>query len=113
MELTQEQQRIATIAVAGLLTVSLAAMALWWLNDEDGTGDNGSSSTWRDSWVDPIARAADGSTLGGDGDGNHSHNELLDHWLWTENMTLIDYHNLNCDGELTSHERVCRPGAHE
>ena len=109
MELTQEQQRIATIVVAGLLTVSLAAMAFWWLDDEDGTGDNGSSSNWRDNWVDPIQRAADGSTLGGDGDANHSHNELLDHWLWTENMTLIDYHNLNCDGEVTGDDRVGRP----
>ena len=31
-------------------------------------------------------------------DDNHSHNDLLAHRLKTSNMQLIDYHNLNCDG---------------
>ena len=33
-------------------------------------------------------------------DANHSHNDLLAHRLSTANAKLIDYHNLNCDGEV-------------
>jgi hypothetical protein len=31
----------------------------------------------------------------------HSHSNMMQHFLMTNNMTLIDYHNLNCDGLLT------------
>ena len=50
MELTREQQRIAAIAVAGLMTVSLAAFALYSFND----GDDDGSSHWSANWVDPV-----------------------------------------------------------
>ena len=89
MELTREQQRIAAIAVAGLMTVSLAAFALYSFND----GDDDGSSHWSANWVDPVTEIT--------GPGNHSHNNLTEHFLATDNMTLIDYHNLNCDGQLT------------
>ena len=40
-------------------------------------------------WIDPVIEIEDE---------NHSHNDLLAHRLSTTNAKLIDYHNLNCDG---------------
>ena len=42
-------------------------------------------------WVDPVVEIEDE---------NHSHTDLLAHRLQTDNMLLIDYHNLNCDGNV-------------
>ena len=33
-------------------------------------------------------------------DENHSHSDLMAHRLKTPNAKMIDYHNLNCDGEV-------------
>ena len=44
-----------------------------------------------DEWVDPVVEIEDE---------NHSHTDLLAHRLQTDNMLLIDYHNLNCDGNV-------------
>ncbi len=40
-------------------------------------------------WIDPVTEI--------EGE-NHSHTDLLAHRLKTPNVRLIDYHNLNCDG---------------
>ena len=44
-----------------------------------------------ENWIDPVVEIEDA---------NHSHNDLLAHRLSTSNAKLIDYHNLNCDGEV-------------
>jgi len=45
-----------------------------------------------DSWIDPVTEIENE---------NHSHNDLLAHRLSTPNAKLIDYHNLNCDGNVS------------
>ena len=52
---------------------------------EEGSGPEG------ENWIDPVVEIEDA---------NHSHNDLLAHRLSTSNAKLIDYHNLNCDGEV-------------
>ncbi len=42
-------------------------------------------------WVDPVTEIEDE---------NHSHSDIMQHMLKTPNARLIDYHNLNCDGEV-------------
>ena len=42
-------------------------------------------------WVDPVVEIEDA---------NHSHSDLMAHRLKTPNARMIDYHNLNCDGEV-------------
>tara|TARA_B100000131_G_scaffold9842_3_gene10363 strand:+ start:1821 stop:3728 length:1908 start_codon:yes stop_codon:yes gene_type:complete len=56
------------------------------LSSDDGVGGQGGNE-----WVDPVTEIEDS---------NHSHNDLLAHRLSTSNAKLIDYHNLNCDGEV-------------
>ena len=57
-------------------------------------------------WIDPVTEIEDD---------NHSHSDLMAHRLQTPNVRLIDYHNLNCDGNVASTEldnvagRPCDP----
>jgi hypothetical protein len=51
--------------------------------------DGGDDSVWE--WIDPVVEIEDE---------NHSHTDLLLHRLNTPNAKLIDYHNLNCDGNV-------------
>ena len=53
------------------------------------TGDDSDDDA--DAWVDPVVEIEDA---------NHSHNDMSAHRLYTPNAKLIDYHNLNCDGEV-------------
>ena len=53
------------------------------------TGDDSDDDGY--TWVDPVVEIEDA---------NHSHNDMLAHRLYTPNARLIDYHNLNCDGEV-------------
>ena len=53
------------------------------------TGDDSDDDGY--TWVDPVVEIEDA---------NHSHNDMLAHRLYTPNAKLIDYHNLNCDGEV-------------
>jgi len=53
------------------------------------TGEDSDDDGW--TWVDPVVEIEDA---------NHSHNDMLAHRLSTPNAKLIDYHNLNCDGEV-------------
>ena len=55
------------------------------------SSDGGGSGSGGDDWIDPVMEIEDA---------NHSHNDLLAHRLSTANAKLIDYHNLNCDGEV-------------
>ena len=55
-----------------------------------GGGDSDDESEWE--WVDPVFEIEDE---------NHSHSDLMAHRLKTPNVRMIDYHNLNCDGEVT------------
>ena len=50
-----------------------------------------SSDSNNEGWVDPVMEIEDE---------NHSHSDLFSHRLSTSNTKLIDYHNLNCDGEV-------------
>ena len=51
-----------------------------------GAGADGS-----ENWIDPVIEIEDE---------NHTHMDLLSHRLATANARLIDYHNLNCDGNV-------------
>ena len=56
-----------------------------------GSEEEGSEmDNWE--WVDPVEEIEDE---------NHSHSDLMAHRLKTPNARMIDYHNLNCDGEVT------------
>ncbi|MEC7135927.1 MAG: hypothetical protein VXW55_04605 [Candidatus Thermoplasmatota archaeon] len=48
-------------------------------------------------WIDPVVESENCENCTGL-DKNHQHTNLMQHFLQTDNMTLIDYHNLNCDG---------------
>ena len=53
------------------------------------SGDSNAEA--QDDWVDPVIEIENES---------HSHGDLLAHRLSTDNIQLIDYHNLNCDGNV-------------
>ena len=80
--------KIIVIALASLLTVSvLSALAYMSLDDDESDNESNDSS----EWIDPVVEIEDEF---------HSHSDLLAHRLQTDNMLLIDYHNLNCDGNV-------------
>ena len=104
-----DERRKKMAMLTALLFILSAVSYTMYKNEENGedTGDEPVSN-----WIDPVYPA------GPAGDANHSHGgsdeALLAHWLWTENMTLIDYHNLNCDGERAAsggdrNGRPCSP----
>ena len=55
------------------------------------TGDDENNVEEDYVWVDPVMEIEND---------NHSHSDLLAHRLFTPNAKLIDYHNLNCDGNV-------------
>ena len=74
--------KIIVIALVTLLTVSvLSVIAYVNVDSEDDAKESKSMA-----WIDPVVEIEDE---------NHSHTDLLAHRLQTENMVLIDYHNLN------------------
>ena len=79
---------LAAILGGVLLLVAVVSVAAWLALGGVGQVAEGESMP---DWVDPITEIEDE---------NHSHNNLSAHVLFTENMRLIDYHNLNCDGSL-------------
>nr|AIF08174.1 hypothetical protein [uncultured marine group II/III euryarchaeote KM3_27_D07] len=81
------QQQLITYAIVGLVSFSLLSTATWFAFNY--SGDNAGIDDPMANWVDPVTEIEDD---------NHSHNDLLAHRLKTSNMQLIDYHNLNCDG---------------
>ena len=80
--------KIIVIALVSLLTVSVIS-AIAYISIDSDEGDGSSSNSM--GWVDPVVEIEDE---------NHSHTDLMAHRLQTENMVLIDYHNLNCDGNV-------------
>ena len=92
---SDERKKKMAMLTALLFVLSAVSYTMYQSDNDSGDTDNDTVS----NWIDPVYPA------GPAGDANHSHGgddaALLAHWLWTENMTLIDYHNLNCDGERT------------
>ena len=78
--------KVIVIALVSLLTISVLSVIAYVGLDE--APDDGTSKS---SWIDPVVEIEDE---------NHSHSDLLAHRLQTDNMVLIDYHNLNCDGNV-------------
>ena len=80
--------KVITYAFVALAVISLLSatgyLAL-------GGSKNVNSMDDVNEWVDPVVEIEDE---------NHSHTDLLAHRLQTDNMLLIDYHNLNCDGNV-------------
>jgi len=80
--------RVLIAAVCAILIISatsiIAIMAFGGNGDSVAKGEE-----W--VWVDPVIEIEDE---------NHTHTDMLTHRLSTPNMKLIDYHNLNCDGEM-------------
>ena len=56
------------------------------------SNDDNKDTDMSSSWIDPVIEIENE---------NHSHNDLLAHRLSTPNVKLIDYHNLNCDGNVS------------
>ena len=46
------------------------------------------------TWIDPIVESENCENCT-ELDKNHQHTNLMQHFLQTDNITLIDYHNLN------------------
>ena len=80
--------KIIVIALVSLLTVSVISAIAYMSLDSDESNGGGSKTT---EWIDPVVEIEDE---------NHSHTDLMAHRLATSNMQLIDYHNLNCDGNV-------------
>ncbi|MBK29707.1 MAG: hypothetical protein CMB49_03230, partial [Euryarchaeota archaeon] len=76
--------KILVIAIVALTSVSLISI-LAYVNLDSTT----SNVDIEADWIDPVVEIEDA---------NHSHSDLLAHRLSTDNIQLIDYHNLNCDG---------------
>ena len=76
-------QILPALSIAILL---LSSMASGCFGGDDGDSD---ADDWE--WVDPVVEIEDE---------NHSHSDLMAHRLKTPNAKMIDYHNLNCDGEI-------------
>ncbi len=79
-------QKAAVILVAMLFSIS--GVSYWFLTSST-SGEVVDMPGWE--WVDPVMEIEDE---------NHSHTDLLAHRLATPNARLIDYHNLNCDGNV-------------
>jgi len=77
--------KIAALALASVIFVSSLSYLLF-SSDVSAISED---TEW--DWVDPVTEIEDE---------NHSHNDLLAHRLSTPNAQLIDYHNLNCDGNV-------------
>jgi len=59
--------------------------------------DEKSKDSETEGWIDPIVESENCENCTGL-DKNHQHTNLMQHFLQTDNITLVDYHNLNCDG---------------
>ena len=94
------QEKLLSIGVVILLSVAGLATIIYYNDDSSNSDDNG-----QNGWIDPIVEVENCENCTGL-DQNHQHTNLMQHFLQTDNITLIDYHNLNCDGR--SEERPCR-----
>ena len=76
-------------AIVGLVSVSMLSLGAYVVMSASEADPSTESAT--EAWIDPVVEIEDE---------NHSHTDLLAHRLSTSNMQLIDYHNLNCDGNV-------------
>jgi len=83
------QQQMIVYAIVGLISFSLISTAAWFALGGRDPGEIDIDPTA--NWIDPVIEIEDE---------NHSHNSLIDHEMSTPNAQLIDYHNLNCDGNV-------------
>jgi hypothetical protein len=92
MDLSQE--KLLSIGIVILLSVSGLATIIYY---NDGALDSNSSN--QAGWIDPITEVENCENCTGP-DESHQHTNIMQHFLQTKNITLIDYHNLNCDGNV-------------
>jgi len=85
------QEKLLSIGIVVLLAVSGITVIAYY------NSDNGSSDSDNVAWLDPITEVENCENCTGQ-DANHQHTDIMQHFLQTHNVTLIDYHNLNCDG---------------
>ena len=81
--------QIIIYAFVGLVTISMLSIGAYFAISNNDEAESSCSEPM--SWIDPVIEIEDE---------NHDHTDLLAHRLQTENMELIDYHNLNCDGNV-------------
>ena len=84
---SEAADQIITYAFVGLVVISLLSATAYLALG----GDKNVEEMAAAEWVDPVVEIEDE---------NHSHTDLLAHRLQTDNMVLVDYHNLNCDGNV-------------
>ena len=84
---SEAADQLITYAFVGLVVISLLSATAYLALG----GDKNAENTVEQEWIDPVVEIEDE---------NHSHTDLLAHRLQTDNMLLIDYHNLNCDGNV-------------
>ena len=83
------QEKLLSIGIVVLLSVSgMAALAYY--NSEDSNRIN----TILEAWIDPITEVENCLNCTGQ-DENHQHDNIMQHFLQTDNITLIDYHNFS------------------
>ena len=85
---SEAADRIITYAFVALVVISLLSATAYFALGGDSKSDDVSAES---EWIDPVVEIEDEQ---------HSHTDLLAHRLKTDNMQLIDYHNLNCDGNV-------------
>ena len=88
------QEKLLSIGIVLLLSVSGMATLAYFNNEKSDNLDN-----MLEAWIDPITEVENCENCTGP-DANHQHTNLMQHFLQTDNITLIDYHNLNCDGNV-------------
>ena len=88
------QEKLLSIGIVLLLSVSGMATLAYFNNEKSDNLDN-----ILEAWIDPITEVENCENCTGP-DANHQHTNLIQHFLQTDNITLIDYHNLNCDGNV-------------
>ncbi|SVB91623.1 uncharacterized protein METZ01_LOCUS244477, partial [marine metagenome] len=109
MDLSQE--KLLSIGIVILLGVSGLATIVYYKDDVLN-----SNSGNQEGWIDPITEVENCENCTGQ-DANHQHTDIMQHFLQTHNVTLIDYHNLNCDGKERPDDgalddsagRACKP----
>ena len=90
--MSQSQEKLISVGIVILLSVSAIATVVYYSDDSEDLDSSESNG-----WVDPIVEVENCENCTGL-DQSHQHTNLAQHFLQTNNIQLIDYHNLNCDG---------------
>ena len=85
MDLNQE--KLLSIGIVILLGVSGLATIVYYKDDVLN-----SNSGNQEGWIDPITEVENCENCTGQ-DANHQHTDIMQHFLQTHNVTLIDYHS--------------------